>query len=147
MFWYETSKMFHATIPFILYLLHYNSKNHIYFLVLQASQLLHFHQGSFSSHSYKNNAIKSFKLDFVCKNTYYLWKVNGWIHLPLTDGPSVKFVWYKTIFFSSEFNETWWSWSTLCVPQLHQVSINSDEKQNVLYRTHLTDGLSGDAGL
>ena len=72
MFWYETSKMFHATIPFILYLLHYNSKNHIYFLVLQASQLLHFHQGSFSSHSYKNNAIKSFKLDFVCKNTYYL---------------------------------------------------------------------------
>ena len=128
MFWYETSKMFHATIPFILYLLHYNSKNHIYFLVLQASQLLHFHQGSFSSHSYKNNAIKSFKLDFVCKNTYYLWKVNGWIHLPLTDGPSVKFVWYKTIFFSSEFNETWWSTRVL---QLHQVSLHSDEKNNI----------------
>ena len=124
MFWYETSKMFHATIPFILYLLHYNSKNHIYFLVLQASQLLHFHQGSFSSHSYKNNAIKSFKLDFVCKNTYYLWKVNGWIHLPLTDGPSVKFVWYKTIFFHQNLMKLGE------VLQLHQVSLHSDEKNN-----------------
>ena len=40
--------------------------------------------------------------------------VLGPIHLPLTDGPSVKCVWYKTIIFSSECNETWWSCSTIC---------------------------------
>ena len=29
----------------------------------------------------------------------FLSAVVGWIHLPLTDGPSVKCVWYKTIIF------------------------------------------------
>ena len=36
----------------------------------------------------------------------------GPIHLPLMDGPSVKCVWYRTIIFSSEFNETLWSCTT-----------------------------------
>ena len=36
----------------------------------------------------------------------------------------------KLLFFSSECNETWRSCSTLCVLQLHQVSLNSDEKNN-----------------
>ena len=31
---------------------------------------------------------------------------------------------------------------TLCVLQLHQVSLNSDEKIIVLYQTHLKDGPS-----
>ena len=36
----------------------------------------------------------------------------------------------KLLFFSSEWNETWWSCSNLCVLQLHQVSLNSDDKTN-----------------
>ena len=81
MFWYETSNMFravtHDSLCFILnpkFLglhLHFNSKNHIYFLVLQTSQVLHFHQRSLGSHSYKNHAKRSFELDFVRKNTCY----------------------------------------------------------------------------
>ena len=35
----------------------------------------------------------------------------------------------KFICFSSDFDETWWSCSTFCVLQFHQVSSKSDEKQ------------------
>ena len=35
----------------------------------------------------------------------------------------------KLFCFSSDFDETWWSCSYLCVLQFHQVSSKSDEKQ------------------
>ena len=56
-------------------------------------------------------------------------QVYGRIHLPLMDRP-LNMCDIKLSFFSSEFNETWWSCSTHRVIQLHQVLLHSDEKNN-----------------
>ena len=70
---------------------------------------------------------------------------------------SLKFVWFaylgfglgqihlfylKLFCFSFLFNENWWSCSYLCVPKLHQVSLNLKEKRKKLM-THLTAGKIG----
>ena len=52
----------------------------------------------------------------------------GQIHLPLTDGSSVKCDVKKLFCFSFEFNENCSSCSYLCVIKLHQVYLNSNEK-------------------
>ena len=66
----------------------------------------------------------------------------GRIHLHLTDRPSVVCVIKKLSCISFEFNENWCSCSYLCVLKLHQVSLNSNEKQKSFLMTHLKDGLS-----
>ena len=48
----------------------------------------------------------------------------------------------KLFCFSFEFNENWQSCSYICVLKLHQVSLNSDEKQKSFLMAHLTDVMS-----
>ena len=67
-------------------------------------------------------------------------KLYGQIHLPLTNRSPLKVLYTNLFCFSPEFDKTLSCFSTLCVLQLHQVSFWW--KTKVLYRTHLTDGLS-----
>ena len=60
----------------------------------------------------------------------------GRIHL--SDKCAIK----KLFCFSLEFNENWWNCSYLYVLKLHQVSLNSNEKQKSFLMTHLTDSPS-----
>ena len=79
---------------------------------------------------------------FLFQNTLSFY---GRIHLPLTDGPSIKCVIKKTFFaFHLNSYENWWICSYQCVLKLHQVSLNSNEKLFLMIHFTKDDSLRAD---